>query len=83
MTTLQITAKVILRATSEQFQPAGVTFRAGLAIESHWMQLVLVLTVQATNMCGWGITLLPPFIEFCHSVIYLIFQGLTKDQPKQ
>jgi hypothetical protein len=33
-------------ATSEQLLPASPTFEVSLASESHWMQLVLVLTVH-------------------------------------
>jgi hypothetical protein len=34
-----------VRAASERFPPAGGTFRAILASESHWLQPMLVLSV--------------------------------------
>ena len=37
---------LLVRATSERFLPAGGTFRAILASESHWLQPVLVLSVH-------------------------------------
>ena len=36
----------MVRATSERFLQAGTIFGVGLAGESHWLQLVLVLTVH-------------------------------------
>ena len=36
----------LVRATNEQFPPAGTTFRVDLASESHWLQPVLVFTVH-------------------------------------
>ena len=49
---------LLVLATSEQFLSAGGTLRAILASESHWLQLMLVLSVQRwpnTNMCGEGV----------------------------
>ena len=37
---------LLVRATSERFLSIGGTFGVGLASESHWLQLVLVLTVH-------------------------------------
>ena len=37
---------LLVLATSERFLPAGGTFRAILANESHWLQPVLVLSVH-------------------------------------
>jgi hypothetical protein len=37
---------MLVQATNEQFLPAGGTFRAILASESHWLQRVLVLSVH-------------------------------------
>ena len=38
---------LLVLATSEQFLPAGGTFRAILASESHWLQPVLVLSARS------------------------------------
>ena len=37
---------MLVLATSEWRVPAGATFRAILANESHWLQLVLVLSIH-------------------------------------
>ena len=37
---------LLVRVTSERFLPAGGTFRAILASESHWLQPVLVLSIH-------------------------------------
>jgi hypothetical protein len=37
---------MLVLATSEQFLPAGGTFRAILTRESHWLQPMLVLSVH-------------------------------------
>jgi hypothetical protein len=37
---------LLVRATSERFLPTWGTFRAILASESHWLQLVLVFSVH-------------------------------------
>ena len=36
----------MVRKTIEQFLPEGVTFNVGTTSESHWLQLVLILTVH-------------------------------------
>ena len=36
-----------MRATGEQFLPAGVTSRVDLASESRWLEPMLVLTVHS------------------------------------
>jgi len=41
---------LLVRVICERFLHARATFRVGLASESHWLQLVLVLTVH----CGWA-----------------------------
>ena len=48
---------ILVRATNEQFLPAGATFRVGSASESHWLQSVLVLTVHwwRALICGVGL----------------------------
>ena len=35
-----------VQGTNEQFLQAGATFSLGLASESHWLQPVMILTVQ-------------------------------------
>jgi len=37
---------LLVCATNERFPPAGGTFRAILASESHWLQPVLVLSIH-------------------------------------
>jgi hypothetical protein len=37
---------LLVRAINEGFLSAGGTFRVGLANESHWWKLVLILTVH-------------------------------------
>ena len=48
---------LLVRATSERILPGGVTLRVGLASESQWLQLVLVLTVHwwFTPVCVGGL----------------------------
>ena len=37
---------ILVWATIERFLPIGATFRVASANEPHWLQLLLVLTVQ-------------------------------------
>jgi hypothetical protein len=37
---------LLVRAINEGFLSTGGTFRVGLANESHWLKLVLILTVH-------------------------------------
>ena len=53
---------ILVRATSEQFPPARVTFRSVSAKESHWLQPLLVLTIcwcPDTSKCGHAISFEP------------------------
>ena len=37
---------LLVRETSERFLPSWSTFRVGLISESHWLQLVMILTIH-------------------------------------
>ena len=49
---------LLVRATNERLLSTRATFMSVLASESHWLQLVLILTVRwwpDTSKCGWAI----------------------------
>ena len=71
---------ILVQATSEQFLPAGVTFSTGSTRESHYLQLVLVLTVHCwpAPVCVGGLLVI---LHFRHRWFVLplipILEGCT------
>ena len=57
---------LLVRAISERFLPAWVAFRVGLTNESHWLQLVLVYTVN------WWL------VSLCVSMLLVTWGSVTR-----